>query len=116
MKEFVDATTITKYILDLGMNLTIVKLLVLALAVEKQFIKAITKDKTIQFCVNTLKSSFGDTLNSNSWYSMSFLKAKFKLEDGFKVTSLLDTCAKINVITRKVIENVGLTMQYSSKL
>lgn len=35
LKEFIDATNITKRILDLGINLTIEKLLALALAIEK---------------------------------------------------------------------------------
>lgn len=49
MEESFRTTTITKHILDQEVNLTIGKLLVLALAIEKQFIKAITKDKAIQF-------------------------------------------------------------------
>ena len=41
------ATTITKRILDLGVNLTVGELLVSALAIEKQLTKAITKDESI---------------------------------------------------------------------
>lgn len=49
LKEFIEATTITKYILDLEVILTIDKLLALALAIEKQHTKAITEDKAMQF-------------------------------------------------------------------
>lgn len=54
LKKFVKVTTITKYILDLKINSIISKLLVSASAIEKQFIKAIFKDKTILFYLNTL--------------------------------------------------------------
>ena len=60
LKKSVRAMTITKCILDLRVNLTIVKLLASALAIEKQFTKAITKDKAMQFRVNTLESSSVD--------------------------------------------------------
>lgn len=66
LKEFVEATTITKRILDLGMNLTVGKLLALAPAVEKQFTKTIIKDKIVQFWVNTLESN---TINAQNPYS-----------------------------------------------
>ena len=49
MKKFIGAIAIIKRILDLGVNLTFGKLLASALVIEKQIIKAITKDKAIQF-------------------------------------------------------------------
>lgn len=57
LKKFVKATTITKHILDLSVNLIVGKLLVSVSSIKKQFTKAISKDKAIQFSVNTLKSS-----------------------------------------------------------
>lgn len=47
LKELVRAITITKYILNLRVSLTIEKLLALVLAVKKHLIKAISEDKTI---------------------------------------------------------------------
>lgn len=47
LKESVGATTITKRILDLRVNLTVGKLLASALAVEKQLTKAIIEDKAV---------------------------------------------------------------------
>lgn len=49
LKESVGATTIIKRILDLEVNLTMSKLLAFALAVEKQFTKAIFEDEAVQF-------------------------------------------------------------------
>lgn len=66
LKKSIGTTTITKYILDLGVNLTVGELLVLTLAIEKQLTKAITEDKTVQFRVNTLESSSVDPQNSTS--------------------------------------------------
>ncbi len=51
------ATTITKRILDLEVNLTVGKLLVSALSFEKQLTKAISEDGAIQFRLNTLESN-----------------------------------------------------------
>lgn len=47
LKESIRATTITKNILDLKLNLTIGELLISAPAIEKQPTKAITKDETM---------------------------------------------------------------------
>lgn len=60
LKEFIGATTITKCILGLEINLTVGELLFSASDDEKQFTKTITKDKTMQFSVITLKSSTVD--------------------------------------------------------
>lgn len=116
LKESVDATMITKCILDLGVNLTVSKLLASTPAVEKQLIKAITEDKAIQFRVNTLESSTVDIRNSHSWYFMGSLKAKVRLENGFTVIALLGTGTKINVMTQEIMEVVGLAMRRGSKL
>ena len=116
LKESVGATTITKRILDLGVNLTVGELLASAPAVEKQLTKAITEDEAVQFRVNTLESSTVNARNSHSWYSMGSPKAKVRLEDGSKVTALLDTGAEINVMTREVMEDAGLAMRRGPKL
>ncbi|MCJ1348653.1 hypothetical protein MMC31_006886, partial [Peltigera leucophlebia] len=117
LKESVGATMITKRILDLGVNLTVGKLLASASAVEKQLTKAITEDKAVQFRVNTL--SLGEILEAKkpfSWYSMRFPKAKVRLEDGSKITALLDTDAGINVMTKEVMKDAGLAMRQRPKL
>lgn len=43
-------------------------------------------------------------------------KAKVRLEDGTKVTALLDTSAEINVMTCEAMEDAGLAMQRGPKL
>ena len=43
-------------------------------------------------------------------------KAKVRLENGSKVIAFLNTGAEINVITRKVMEDIGLAMRCSLKL
>lgn len=60
LKESVDTTTISKRILDLEINLTVWDLIASALAIKKQFIKAITEDKAIQFRVNILEFCIAD--------------------------------------------------------
>lgn len=47
LKKFISITMITKHILDQEMNLRVDESLASILAVEKQFTKAIKKDKTI---------------------------------------------------------------------
>ena len=117
LKESVGATTITKRILDLGVNLTVGELLASAPAVEKQLTKAISKDEAVQFRVNALSSTEAlEATNPYSWYSMGSPKAKVRLEDGSKVTALLDTGAEINVMTREVMEDANLAMRRGPKL
>lgn len=57
LKEFVGATTITKRILDLGVNFTIGELQASVLGVEKQLTKAISENEAVRFRVNTLSST-----------------------------------------------------------
>ncbi len=52
-----EATTITKRILDLGVSLTVCELLASAPAIKKQLTKAISEDEAVQFHVNTLGSA-----------------------------------------------------------
>lgn len=47
LKELVGTTTIIKYILDLRVSLIIGKLLVSVPVIEKQLIKAISKDEAV---------------------------------------------------------------------
>ena len=49
LKESVGATTITKRILDLEVNLMVAELLTSAPAVEKQLTKAISEDVAVKF-------------------------------------------------------------------
>ncbi len=101
LKESVSATTITKRILDLRVNLTVGELLASAPAVKKQLTKAISEDEAVQFQVNTLESNAVEAKKSHSWYSIGSPKAKVGLKDGSKITALLDTCSEINVMTRE---------------
>ena len=57
-----------------------------------------------------------EALTSYSWYSMGLLKAKIRLKDSFKVTTLLDTGVEINVMTRKLIEDINLAIRQKTKL
>ena len=97
LKESIGATTITKRILNLGVNLTV-------------------EDKAVQFWVNLLESSSVDIQNSYSWYSMGSAKARVRLKDSSKVTALFDTSAEINVMTREVMGDAGLAMRHGPKL
>lgn len=67
MKKSVGANTITKRILDLGVNVTVGELLASALAVEKQLTKAISENEAVQFHVNVLSST--EALESANTYS-----------------------------------------------
>ncbi len=117
LKESVGATTITKRILDLGVSFTVGELLVSAPTVEYLFTKAISEDEAVQFRVNTLGSA--EVLEAPTpyfWYSIRSSKAKVRLEDGSKVTTLFDTGTEINVMIRKLMENANLAIKKGSKL
>ncbi len=116
LKESLGAMTIIKNILDLGVNVTVGELLASASAVEKQPTKAISEDAAVQFQVNTLELNAVDTKKPHSWDSKGSSKAKVRLEDGSKITALLDTGAGINVMTREVMEDTGLAIRRSPKL
>ena len=47
---------------------------------------------------------------------MGSLKAKVRLENGFKATALLDISAEINVIIRELMEEANLAMKKRLKL
>lgn len=57
-----------------------------------------------------MESSIVDAQKALSWYSIGSPKAKIRLEDDSKVIVLLDICAEINIMIKKVIKNTGLVM------
>lgn len=112
LKKSIGAITIIKQILDHGVSLIVGKLLASVPAVKKQITKAISEDEVIQFHVNSLGlSKVLKTSKPYFWYSMRSSKAKIYLENSSKVTALLDMGAKINIMTKKLIENINLAMR-----
>lgn len=57
-----------------------------------------------------------EAANPYSWYSIGSLKAKIRLENGFKIIALLNTRAEINLIIKELIKNAGLAMRCGAKL
>lgn len=66
---------------------------------EKQLTKAIINDEVVQFQVNDLESNTLISPNSLLLYSMGSPKAKSRLKNGSKISTLLNTNTEINVIT-----------------
>lgn len=110
-KESVGATTITKRILILEVNVTLGEILVLAPKIKKQLTRAIIEDEAIQLCISTLDiESCNDSSSLHLWYSKDFTKTNVLLKESFKVIALIETGVEINVMTREVMEDAGLTM------
>lgn len=109
LKKVVDTTTIMKRILDLEVNLTFGRLFASTQVVEKQLTKIISDNKAVQFWLNSLESNIVKAKKSHFWYFIIFLKAKIRIKNRSKLTVLLDTDAKINIMTQKVMKDVGLT-------
>lgn len=99
-------------ILDLEVSFTVGKLLVSPPAVKKKFIKAISGDEAIQFCLNTFDST--EVIKTPTLYSCYFieaLKRKVCLEKGLKIIARLDTSAEIHVMIRELVKNVNLAIK-----
>lgn len=47
---------------------------------------------------------------------MGFFKVKVRLENGFKITALLDTNAKINIMIREIMEDARLAIRQGFRL
>lgn len=91
------------------------KLLASAPARKKQFTKAISKDQAIWYRVS-LVNIYNALYINNCWYFMSSSKVKIRLQDGSKVRPLWNTGARINVMTREMIEDAGLAMKKAPSL
>ncbi len=79
--------------------------------------KAIFENEDDQFRVNVLSPTEAlEAANPYSWYPIGPPKAKVRLEDSSNVTTLLDTGAKINLKTRKLMEDANLAMRQGFKL
>ncbi len=116
LKEYVGATTITKRIRHLGVNLTVGEFLASAPAFVKQLTKTISENDAVQFGVNGSESNAVEGKKSHSRYSIRFSKAKVRRKDGSKVTALLDTGTEVNIMTREVMEDAGLAIRRGPKL
>lgn len=94
------------------MSLTVGKLLVSILEVEKQLTKAIVESKTVQFCINMLDlSEVFETIIPYFWYYIGSLKDKIRLEDGFHIMVILDIGVKMNEMTTEVMKDSNLAMR-----
>ncbi len=111
LKESVCATTITKRILILEVNVTLGELLALAPEIKKQLTRAIIEDEAIQLYISTLDiESCNDSSSLHLWYSMDFTNTNVLLKESFKVMALIETGVEINVMTKEVMEDAGLTI------
>ena len=117
LKKSVGATTITKQILDLRVNLIVSELLASVPMVEKQLTKAISENKVVQFQVNILGSTAAfEAPILYSCHLMGSPKAKVRLKNSFKVTTLLDTSTKIHFMTRELMKKANLAIKKGPKL
>lgn len=115
LKKSMSAIKITKHILGLNINPKVRKLLALAFAIKKQLIRVIFENKAIQFRINFNNINNFVYLNY-SQYFMGSAKIKIRFRNNLKTMVFLDTRAKINVMTRKVMKNIGLVMRKGFKL
>lgn len=117
LKKSVEVTIIKQQILELKISLIVSKLLLFAPAIAKQLKKAIFKYKAIQFCINTMNLiKVLMAYTPYSWYFMGLFKAKICLKKRFKVMIILDTNAKIKILSKKLMEYSNLTIRQRSNL
>ena len=111
------ATIIIKRILNLGINLTIGKLLAYISAVKKHLTKTISEDEVVQFHINNLGlAKVLEALISYFWYSIRSPKAKICLKNGFNIIAFLDAGIEINVMIKELIKDVNLAKKRELKL
>lgn len=115
-KKFLEATTIIKYILNLGIYFIINLLLAFVLVAENQLIRKIFKNDISQF-ENNFQSLF-KAFKANATYFLYFeslTKVNVYLKNGFTIIALLNINKKFFIITKNLIKGVNLAIKQKSK-
>jgi hypothetical protein len=94
----------------------LIEIIVFISFVQKIFFKIFFDEVVIKFHVNSIKSRSTTQKRKKQWYVYEFFKAKIIIKNVVKITKLMNSKAKINVMIKKLMNKTKIIMRFESRL
>ncbi len=95
---------------------SLIEVIVFVSLAQKIFSKTLSEDDVIKFHVNSIKSRSTTQKKEEQWYVCEFSKAKIIIEDVVKITELMNSETKINVMIRRLMNKTRIIMRLGFRL
>jgi hypothetical protein len=94
---------------------SLIEVIVFVSFVQKIFSKILFEDDVIKFHVNSIKSRSITQKRKEQWYVCEFSKTKIIIEDVVKITELMNSKTKINVMIKRLMNRTKIIMRFESR-
>ncbi len=95
---------------------SLIEIIVFVSFAQKIFSKILSEDDVIKFHVNSIRFRSITQKREEQWYVCEFSKAKIIIEDVVRITELMNSETKINVMIRRLMNKTKIIMRFESRL
>jgi hypothetical protein len=95
---------------------SLIEVIVFASLAQKIFFKILSDEDVIKFHVNLIRSRSTTQKRRKQWYVCEFSKTKIIIKDVVRITELINSEAKINVIIKRLMNKTKIIMCFESRL
>ncbi len=92
-----------------------IKIIVFVSLVQKIFFKILFNENVIKFHVNSIRFRSITQKREKQWYVCEFSKAKIIIESVVKITKLMNSKAKINMMIKRLMNKTRIIMRFESR-
>jgi hypothetical protein len=94
---------------------SLIEVIVFASLAQKIFFKILFDEDVIKFHVNSIRFRSTTQKKKEQWYVCEFFKAKIIIENVVKITELMNSEAKINVMIKRLMNKTKIIMRLESR-
>ncbi len=95
---------------------SLIEVIVFISLAQKIFFKTLIEENVIKFHVNSIKFRSITQKRKKQWYVCKFFKAKIIIESVVRITKLMNSKAKINVMIKRLMNKTRIIMRFESRL
>ncbi len=93
----------------------LIEIIVFASFAQKIFFKTFSNEDVIKFHVNSIRSRSITQKRKEQWYVCKSFKTKIIIESVVKITKLMNSKAKINVMIKRLMNKTKIIMRFESQ-
>jgi hypothetical protein len=91
---------------------SLIEIIVFVSFVQKIFFKILFDEDVIKFHINSIKFRSITQKKEKQWYVYEFFKTKIMIKNVVKITKLMNSKAKINVMIKKLMNKTKIIMRF----
>ncbi len=95
---------------------SLIEIVVFISFAQKIFFKILFDENVIKFHVNLIRFRSITQKREEQWYVCKFFKAKIIIEEIVKITELMNSKTKINVMIKRLMNKTRIIMRFDSRL